>query len=295
MQLRKGLRASVLAVTLLIMGVAGCSSATADNAGPSNTGPSQVANTPESSPSTEVGGARGGPVPDAGPSVCEVGQSRDAMGACAPCPDLEGCYADSSGMQHFADQVIPLIVEYSDWQYEAMPAVTSWMYIPTGMTGTMACVKADGSPDSSNDMTYAYCPADNIVYLGQESLWRYYTEAGDAGAAVGIAHEWGHHVQSMVGVKQVVDMSDQLYGIMLENQADCIAGSWFAHVIERGLVNQDDLGDVDKVIAMIADLETDESRTHGTVKERSDWFIAGMRGGMTACNAAFPATPVITG
>ncbi len=244
-------------------------------------------------PASQVGGARGGPDPSNGPSVCDIGQQRDAKGACAPCPDLEGCYTSADQMQHFADTIIPMITEWADYEYEAMPRPTNWLYIPTGTTGQMACVDDADQPEVYNDMSYAYCPADKTVYLGEQALWQYYNEAGDAGAAVGIAHEFGHHIQRTVEVAQPANMSDQLFSITLENQADCVAGVWFQRQIGLGRVVRDDLEDIDKVIAMIASLEDDLTRDHGTVSERSDSFIKGMRGGLQACNAFFPDTPII--
>lgn len=229
-----------------------------------------------------------------GPSVRDIGQQRDVKGACAPCPDLEGCYTSPNQMQHFADQVINLIVEWADYQYEAMPGPARWLYIPTGVTGEMACVDGVGSPAQYNDMSYACCPADQTVYLGEQALWYYYIQAGDAGAAVGIAHEFGHHIQRVIQVEQLVDMSDQVFIILKENQADCIAGDWFGHQVDQGRTSHNDLDDIGRIITMIADLENDPNREHGTLDERASSFIDGMRDGLRTCNAFFPNTPVIT-
>ena len=48
--------------------------------------------------------------------------------------------------------------------------------------------------------SYEYCPVDQAIYVGQDMLWEFYTRTGDAGPAVGLAHEFGHHIQSQLGV-----------------------------------------------------------------------------------------------
>jgi hypothetical protein len=230
-------------------------------------------------------------------TACPIGEETSPIGACAPCADLEGCYGSSAEMQHFADRVIPTIIQYQNWVYVNLPPVEAWMYVNAGDTGTSACRELDGTASAYNDMSFYYCGMDKKVYLGQEALWRYYTNAGDAGAAVGIAHEWGHHVQQVAGIYATTDMSSQerqVFTINKENQADCISGAWLQYMISQGLVNADDYTDIDSMIAIIASLENDAGRDHGTIKERTEWFIHGMNGGMYACNATFPNTPVIT-
>jgi predicted metalloprotease len=85
-----------------------------------------------------------------------------------------------------------------------------------------ACEDPNGN-DTADDMSYAYCPADDNVSIGQQLAWELYSEAGDVAPAIGIAHEFGHNVQTHVGVP--VPRSDA-QTLVHENQADCVAGAW---------------------------------------------------------------------
>ena len=61
------------------------------------------------------------------------------------------------------------------------------------------------------------------MYVGQDMLWTFYEQTGDAGPAVGLAHEFGHHIQQSMGVPapRTAEQSTRH-----ENQADCVAGAW---------------------------------------------------------------------
>lgn len=226
-----------------------------------------------------------------GEPACAVGSRPNAAGTCEPCPDYEGCFSSATQMQYFANVVITWISEYSAATYVALPPPDRWLYVPTGMTGEEACVDANGGTASYSDLSYEYCPSDETVYLGERSMWQYYSAMGDAAPAVGIAHEWGHHVQRVAG--QVIRRDyRQQDTIASELQADCVAGSWSAYMRGRGILNDDDLADTDALMVDIAQMGPD--RTHGTLRERTDAFLLGFRSGIASCNSFFPDTPLIT-
>ena len=98
-----------------------------------------------------------------------------------------------------------------------------------------------------------YCPADNKVYLDLsffQELSRRFGAPGDFAAAYVIAHEIGHHVQTVLGIEGNVRRQQQndpgnanLYLVRLELQADCFAGVWAHSTYQRGLLEE---GDIDE-------------------------------------------------
>lgn len=74
-----------------------------------------------------------------------------------------------------------------------------------------------------------YCPANAGVYYHTPFLDHYFEEVGDLGAAVIIAHEFGHHVSWLLGWVPGYTMSTK----QSELQADCLAGAWASAVDER--------------------------------------------------------------
>jgi predicted metalloprotease len=121
-------------------------------------------------------------------------------------------------------------------------------------------------------------------------LWEFYTRTGDAGPAVGLAHEFGHHIQQMAGVgpPRTADES-----VRHENQADCLAGAWTRYTDKQGwLEYPDDIEDIELLFPLIGSAEGPE-RDHGTVAERARSFQLGFDGDVDACSRFTPGTPLI--
>lgn len=150
-----------------------------------------------------------------------------------------------------------------------------------------------------------YCPADQTVYLDL-SFWQdMETELGASGAefarAYVIAHEFGHHVQKLLGTSDQVRKAQQAarseaeantYSVALELQADCYAGVWAAHAaqvsggkvalepgdIEEGLRTAKAIGD-DMIQKRMTGKVTPEAFTHGTAEQRVEWLYKGLTTG----------------
>jgi len=151
-----------------------------------------------------------------------------------------------------------------------------------------------------------YCPADKKVYL---DLSFYDDMAGKLGAqgdfafAYVVAHEVGHHVQTLMGTSRRVSEAraqaseNEANGlsVKLELQADCYAGVWAHHTerqkhvleagdIEEGLNAAAAVGD-DRLQRRAQGYVVPESFTHGTSAERAKWFRIGLQSGdATSCN-----------
>ena len=207
------------------------------------------------------------------------------------CPGntLEGCFTYAE-MQPYIDSVIPMIDQFLKDQYQAMPPPDHIYYVDAGLTGETECQKSDGTPEPYDSLSFFYCPPEKAVYTGQDTLWQFYRSMGDAAPAVGIAHEYGHHIQHVAGVPAPTTAPE---GVNYENQADCISGAWAGYVNTQGVLEEDDISDIEALIRDIAESENNPDRAHGAVQERADAFIAGFRGGLAACNAFYPDVPVI--
>jgi len=149
-----------------------------------------------------------------------------------------------------------------------------------------------------------YCPADRKVYLDLQffrELRDRFGAPGDFAQAYVIAHEFGHHVQNVIGVSEDVRREQQAnpdqvneLSIRLELQADCLAGVWAHSAYEENLLEP---GDVEEGLGAAAAVGDDrlqaqatgqidrESWTHGSSEQRTAWFSKGFESGSSgACN-----------
>jgi predicted metalloprotease len=146
-----------------------------------------------------------------------------------------------------------------------------------------------------------YCPLDQRVYVDL-SFFRQLAGAfrapGDFAQAFVIAHEVGHHVQTLAGVTQGVqaasaqepELSNEL-GIRMELQADCLAGVWAHSTYERRMLERGDLQEALNAAAAVGDDRIQrrttgriapESWTHGSSEQRTRWLLRGFESGDAA-------------
>jgi uncharacterized protein len=151
-----------------------------------------------------------------------------------------------------------------------------------------------------------YCPLDNKVYLDLsffQDLRTRFGAPGDFAQAYVIAHEVGHHVQTLLGVTQRFEEMRRRVGptkannlsVRLELQADCLAGVWTnraqkarqileAGDIEEGLNAASAIGD-DRLQRRTQGYVVPDSFTHGSSDQRVRWFKRGLeQGDISLCN-----------
>ena len=158
-----------------------------------------------------------------------------------------------------------------------------------------------------------YCPGDEQLYIDLSffhDLKVRHGAPGDFAQAYVIAHEVGHHVQTLLGISRQVHASGQgksaaqvnALSVKQELQADCFAGLWgHAANIDRNLLEAGDLEEALTAATAIGDdrLQRDAGRsvvpdsfTHGTSAQRVKWFKVGFESGDIAlCDTFAGAAP----
>ncbi len=156
-----------------------------------------------------------------------------------------------------------------------------------------------------------YCPGDHKVYLDLtffQELGNRFGAPGDFAQAYVIAHEVGHHVQSLLGISAQVQAerqrSDEVranqLSVKLELQADCFAGIWANHAdrarqlletgdIDEGLNAATAIGD-DRLQKQARGHVVPDSFTHGSSAQRVRWFKRGIESGDPAVCNTFKST-----
>jgi predicted metalloprotease len=145
-----------------------------------------------------------------------------------------------------------------------------------------------------------YCPGDHKLYLDTRffnDLAQRHDAPGDFAQAYVVAHEVGHHVQTLLGVSDQVQAArsrasaatGNALQVRMELQADCFAGVWAYHANRMRHVLEP--GDAEEALAAAAGVGDDrlqqqargvvvpESFTHGSSEQRMRWFSRGMQSG----------------
>ena len=164
-----------------------------------------------------------------------------------------------------------------------------------------------GSADSSSGPFY--CPADDLVYIDltfyDQLRQQFGAQGGPLANAYVLAHEYGHHVQDLLGTMSKVrtQQGRNSDAVRLELQADCYAGIWTRHATsaednggEPYIVDltQDDIARALDAAAAVGDDRIQrrtsgrvdpDSWTHGSAESRMRWFTTGMqKGTLRACD-----------
>ncbi|MFC4012843.1 neutral zinc metallopeptidase [Nonomuraea purpurea] len=146
-----------------------------------------------------------------------------------------------------------------------------------------------------------YCPADRKVYLDLSFFNTLQRDFGAKGGPVAqayvIAHEYGHHVQNLLGTMNRIDVDSrpgaESPSVRLELQADCYAGVWIHNAVKTGFYrvpfSRADIAEALNAAAAVGDDSiqrrtqghiTPDAFTHGTSQQREKWFVTGYETGV---------------
>jgi hypothetical protein len=172
-------------------------------------------------------------------------------------------------------------------------------YVPPKLVLFTAATRS-GCGDASSGAGPFYCPADRKVYIDlafYDELEQRFEAPGDFARAYVLAHEVGHHVQTLLGTSAKLRAAQERAGeaeanalqVRLELQADCYAGIWAHHADRSRQILE--AGDVEEALGAAAAVGDDtiqkrvqghvepESFTHGTAQQRVSWFRRGLDAG----------------
>ncbi|AMQ06323.1 neutral zinc metallopeptidase [Sporosarcina psychrophila] len=155
-----------------------------------------------------------------------------------------------------------------------------------------------------------YCPGDHKLYIDlsfYQELQDKFQAPGDFAMAYVVAHEVGHHVQTLLGInEQVSALRPKLsteefnkYSVRLELQADYFAGVWARHQKDMNFLEEGDLDEAITAASAVGDDRIQEqaqgyivpdSFTHGTSEQRKRWFTKGFENGTIEGGDTFKAS-----
>jgi uncharacterized protein len=219
---------------------------------------------------------------------CKTGADANAKLECAIVADIDSIQA------YWTEQLPKMGKKYE-------PVQTVW-FSGSVQTGCGGATQASGP---------FYCPADRLVYIDLTFYNDLKTQFGAKGGpfvnAYVLAHEYGHHVQDLLGVEGRINHTETgptSDSVRLELQADCYAGVWANHastVSESGTeplikdITQDDINNALDAASRIGDdwiqknlgngTVNQKAFTHGSSAQRQKWFSAGYKtGDPNKCN-----------
>jgi uncharacterized protein len=168
-----------------------------------------------------------------------------------------------------------------------------------------------GCGGATSEVGPFYCPVDTTVYIDlgfyDELRSRFGAQGGPFAESYVIAHEYGHHVQNLLGI---LDRSrDGSTGanssaVRVELMADCLAGTWAKSAVNTGFVESITDADVRDGLDAAAAIGDDriqkqttgrvqpEGWTHGSSEQRQKWFLIGYQNGsLESCDTFATAQP----
>lgn len=180
------------------------------------------------------------------------------------------------------------------WQQQLPQQVGQSYRDPTLVLYTDAVQSACGNASSATGPFY--CPGDHKLYIDLsffDELGQRFGAAGDFAMAYVIAHEVGHHIQTLLGTSQkMAQLRQQVsqteynkYSVMMELQADFLAGVWAHYIQGKGLLESGDVEEALRAASAIGDDRLTQGRvspdnfTHGTSAQRMYWFRKGFETG----------------
>jgi len=183
----------------------------------------------------------------------------------------------------------PLDADVNGFWFRTMTANGGEYLPPAGVVGLDApTLTGCGLADPAEAPAF-YCTLDQTIYYDTGFRALVEERAGDFAWVSVVAHEWGHHIQTELGLFNSGPMraNDGTYAVTFELQADCLAGAYTQDAEARGWL---DPGDIDEAILLTTaagdptGTTVDNPNAHGTSAQRVDAFLTGYQEGLTGCD-----------
>jgi len=230
-----------------------------------------------------------------------LGETRSGQGSGESAEELrDRCNSPGALRQHTDCRLIKVYNIADDvWSAEfarrGLPYESPRLAFFTGSVNT-------GCGPASAEVGPFYCPPDQEIFFELDFLEQLQTRFGARGEfaqAYIVAHEFGHHLQTLTGTERRVRAAQQRnpaaaseYSVAMELQADCYAGVWSTLAdrlgengialdtedITEAIAAAEAVGD-DRIQAKVSGRVDPESWTHGSAAQRREWFVTGYRSG----------------
>jgi uncharacterized protein len=227
-----------------------------------------------------------------------LGSSPTAAGVAQP-GDKTSDVADGTCSSDLEQRVCGATVDVQTFWQANLPKFYGTTYEVT-KTVFFTDATTTGCGQASSQTGPFYCPVDHLVYIDLGFMQALEKELigqpTDLAEQYIIAHEYGHHIQNLVGINDQVQQAEQSnpgqanqYSVAMELQADCFAGIWVGDVASRGLLDSaDEINEALNAAAGVGDDRIQEktqgridkeSWTHGSAEQRQTWFTRGYNSG----------------
>lgn len=229
------------------------------------------------------------------------GNPGDILGGTTNSPQVKtetaGDYKPSKEEEEISEFVQVILADTEDVWHDVFEKEGKTYKDPTLVLYTNSVASACGNATSA--VGPFYCPGDQKLYIDlsfYDELRTQYKAPGDFAMAYVVAHEVGHHVQTLLGQTQKVHaqngrVSKKAYNelsVKLELQADYYAGVFAKHVQDRGYLDEKDFKEALTAANAIGDdtlqkraqgYVVPDSFTHGTSAQRMKWLERGFKYG----------------